>query len=107
MAKRYRYIFCGLVNPDSPISDYRLVASSGFSDTTASAIRFEVPSDMKLETCVYDGYSSTEDTRTLNRIGYDIIIKHNGRWKVCNQLKQKVYDAKTRELQMHCIYFLE
>lgn len=90
MGKRYRYITCGLVNPDDHISNYRLVGAnqiSGDNGTRFQAIRFEVPSDMVLEKWSCDNYSTTKDTRTLNMLGYDILVKFNGKWKICNELK--------------------
>ena len=55
---------------------------------------------MSLTKWVCDPYSTTEDTRNLNEIGYDIMVKFNGRWVVRNDLKPmqpgEIYESMTK-----------
>lgn len=83
---RYRYITSGIVDTNGPISNYRLIASNNLGNSH-SAIRVRIPTDLKLIKYSCDPYSTTEDKRTINQLGYDIIIKLNGKWVVKNDLK--------------------
>ena len=90
----YRYITCGIVNPDDPINIYRLIAGNKIADS-GDCIRVRIPDDMKLTKWSCDSYSGTTDTRTLNELGYDVLVKINGKWIVRNDLKG---------IQPHAIY---
>lgn len=83
---RYRYILCGVVNDYDKISDFRLIANNNLG-SSSSAIRVIIPSDMRLEKLSCDSYSTTDDKRTLLELGYDIVIKVDGKWIVRNDLK--------------------
>ena len=83
---RYRYILCGVVNDYDKISDFRLIANNNLG-SSSSAIRVIIPTDMKLTKYSCDSYSTTDDKRTLSTLGYDIIIKVDGKWIVRNDLK--------------------
>ena len=96
---RFRYILCGLVNFDGPISDYRLIGGNNLGDA-ASCIRFKIPQLFHMTKYSCDSYSTTDDTRSLNQIGYDIMVKINGHWVVRNDLKpiqpHKIYHAMSK-----------
>lgn len=98
--RRFRYILCGLVNYDGPISDYRLIGANNLNDA-ASCIRFKLPNNFHLTKYSCDSYSTTDDKRTLNEIGYDVLVKINGRWVVRNDLKgiqpHTIYKAMMKE----------
>ena len=68
--KRYRYIFCGLVKPTDPISDFRLVSAVTAANMMESrnCIRVEIPADLELERFSCDTYSTTYDKRTLKEL---------------------------------------
>lgn len=81
MAKRYRYILSGAAAADQKVCDYRLVAGSelhGIHKTTA--IRIDIPDDMELHYCSGDGYSTTNDQRTLLDLNAKAMVYRNGRW---------------------------
>ncbi|MGX1195787.1 hypothetical protein [Metabacillus sp. SLBN-84] len=88
---RYRYITNGVVVGTDPISDFRLIAGSNLSKPYhgATALRVQIPRDLKLtkETC--DPYSTTDDDRTLEELGYDFMIRDNtkGIWVARNEFK--------------------
>lgn len=71
--RKYRYIYCGLVDENDCISDYRLLSSPNKPGTDTVIWRIHIPNDMELDYCKYDGYSTTIDDRTLKEIGYDLI----------------------------------
>lgn len=83
---RRRYITTGIVDYDGPISAYRLIASNNLGNAD-NCIRVTLPPDLILKKSSCDGYSTTEDQRSLNELGYDIMVKLNGRWTVFNDLK--------------------
>lgn len=97
---RFRYIRAGIVNFDGPISNYRLISGNNLGDA-ASCIRFKLPNLFHMDKLPCDPYSTTDDTRSLNEIGYDILVKCNGRWVVRNDLKpiqpHKIYHAMMKE----------
>ena len=86
---RHRYIFCGLVHPTDPISNFRLIKSCR-KYNTGEFIRVNIPDDLKLDHFPYDGYSTTNDTRTLEELGYDCYICFEGRWRKFNELKAHI-----------------
>lgn len=97
---RFRYIRCGHVNYDGPISEYRLIGGNNLGDS-ASCIRIKLPNLFHMTKYACDSYSTTDDKRSLNEIGYDILVKINGRWVVRNDLKgiqpNKIYHAMIKE----------
>lgn len=89
--KRYRYILCGLVKGTDKISDFRLIAANNVKPEyhEDGAIKVEIPEDMVLEKWSCDPYSTTRDARTLDELGYDVVIwdAYNKKWNVRNDLK--------------------
>jgi hypothetical protein len=83
---RTRYIVCGLTEGNVPINRYRLIAGNRLGSKDI-AIRVRLPSDLVLDKYSCDSYSTTKDIRTLNELGYDVIVRINGRWVVRNDLK--------------------
>lgn len=80
MAKRYRYILSGAAGVDQRVCDFRLVAGSelrGIHKTTA--IRIDIPDDMELHYSG-DGYSTTDDRRTLLDLNAKAMVYRNGHW---------------------------
>lgn len=89
--KKYRYVLCGLVSGSDKISDFRLIASNNIkpSYNGDSALRVNIPDDLKLTKWTRDAYSTTNDNRTLDELGYDILIwdDKKKKWNVRNDLK--------------------
>lgn len=85
MRKKYRYICCGTAKITDKISDFRLIGGSQLKNKS-SAIRVKIPNDLKLTKYSCDNYSTTEDTRTLEELGCDIMIRYNGNWVIRNDL---------------------
>lgn len=81
---RYRYITCGAVKATDKISKFRLVCNRQIKD---DAIRVHIPDDLILEKYSCDNYSTTEDNRTIEDLGYDVVCKLDGKWIVMNELK--------------------
>lgn len=94
--KKYRYISCGIAKPTDKISDFRLIGRSQLFPEERVVIRVIIPDDLKLSKYSCDNYSTTEDSRTLEELGCDIMVKVNGKWIVKNNLKHlsinEVYD---------------
>lgn len=85
---KYRYIGNGHCKQTDPISNYRLVGACKLHTFLASSyVRVKIPDDMVLEKWSCDEYSTTDDTRTIQELGYDIVVKINSKWKVMNELK--------------------
>lgn len=75
--KRYRYILAKC-EPSDPICNYRLVSSAYIASVAREPgrvyIRVWIPDDMKLHKAACDIYSTTDDTRTIKELGYDLIM---------------------------------
>lgn len=87
--KRYRYILNGIALGENKISDFRLIAGNNikpFYDGQI-ALRVNIPDDLKLEKWSCDSYSTTEDNRTLDELGYDILMWKENKWKIRNEFK--------------------
>lgn len=88
---RYRYITNGTAVGSNPISDFRLIGGNNMLETYhgATALRVELPRDMKLTKYDCDPYSTTEDSRTLEALGYDVMVRDNkkGKWVIRNEFK--------------------
>ena len=86
MKKRYRYITCGRMDIKDPISKYRLISNRivGKLDRYAGwhCYRVWLPEDLILEKWSCDEYATTNDTRTLEECGYDIMIMIDEKFKV-------------------------
>lgn len=93
MAKRqrYRYILCGVVKGSDKISDYRLIAANNVKPEyhEDSALKVKIPEDLLLEKWSCDSYSTTDDNRTLDELGYDVVIwdAKKKKWHTRNDLK--------------------
>lgn len=99
--KKYRYISCGIAKSADKISDFRLIGGSQLLPEERVVLRVMVPDDLKLSKYSCDNYSTTEDVRTLEELGCDVMIRINGKWIVKNNLKHlsinEIYDLKRRE----------
>lgn len=87
---RRRYILCGVVAGTDKISDFRLIAANNMtSDYKSTAIRVNIPDDMELTKYSCDPYSTTRDERTLDELGYDVLLWYpdEKKWKVHNEYK--------------------
>lgn len=82
---KYRYILNEDFNPDEAVSKYRLWGNAKITHCYW-AVRITVPENMRIIYCD-NGYIFAKDARTLKELDYDIIIKFNNEWRVCNQLK--------------------
>lgn len=90
MRKRYRYITNGVVIGEHKICGYRLIASTNMrSEYKRVAIRVNIPSDLVLEKWSCDPYSTTDDERTLDELGYDVMIWNikKKKWEIHNEFK--------------------
>lgn len=89
--KKYRYVLTGLVDENEPISNFRLIAGNniGSKYSGATAIRVQIPDDLLLTKYSCDLYATTEDNRTINELGYDVIAynENTNKWVVLNELK--------------------
>lgn len=104
MRQKYRYILNGLVSPKSRICDYRLIAGNQLGEgdgRNSAAIRVCIPDDMKLEKWSCDDYSTTEDERTIEELGYDVVVRINGQFIVRNDLKKYEYHKLSTILQQN------
>lgn len=89
--KRYRYILCGTVLGGDKIGGYRLIAGNNIKPEfdMELAIRVRIPDDLELTKYSCDPYSTTDDKRTLEELGYDVLMwyEEEKRWKIHNELK--------------------
>lgn len=60
----YRYITCGLVSPDEPVSHFRLIAGRNLNRADI-VIRITIPDKTCLHKCACDSYSTCEDQNLL------------------------------------------
>jgi len=86
---RYRYILCGVVLGTDKISDYRLIGGKHIKAPykSSSGLRVQIPDDLVLEKWSCDNYSTTRDERTLDELGYDVMIWNGKKWVKHNELK--------------------
>jgi hypothetical protein len=91
MRKRYRYVLNGTAVGENKISDFRLIAQNKLNPQYNGdvALRVSIPDDLELEKWSCDTYSTTFDERTLDELGYDVLIWHKekGKWKIHNEFK--------------------
>ena len=96
--KKYRYIGCGIAKSTDKISDFRLIGGNQLFPEERVVLRVAIPDDLKLSKYSCDNYSTTEDPRTLEELGCDVMIRINGRWIIKNDLKHlsinEIYDLK-------------
>ena len=84
--RRYRYIIANYDLSD-PIWRYRLVSNMHIGSVCREPgrvyIRVWIPDDMKLHKNAFNDYSTTNDDRTIEELGYDVIMTQwNGKRKV-------------------------
>jgi hypothetical protein len=84
---RYRYIWNGGVLGKDKISEYRLISNTVQASNVV--IRVNIPDDLKLTKWSCDSYSTTDDERTLDELGYDILVWKTNRWIKYNRFKGK------------------
>ncbi|MEC2463390.1 hypothetical protein P9X10_00565 [Bacillus cereus] len=91
MRNKYRYILNGITLGTDPIGRFRLIAGNNIKPSYDGyiAIRVNIPENLKLEKWSCDPYSTTEDERTLEELGYDVLIwyEKERKWKVHNEFK--------------------
>lgn len=91
MKNKYRYVLSGLALGENKISDFRLIAGNMIkpSYNGQSALRINIPEDLVLSKWISDSYSTTDDERTLNELGYDVLIwdGNKKKWNMNNDLK--------------------
>ena len=67
-------------------------------ENTVKYVEADSIDDLKLSKYSCDNYSTTEDPRTLEELGCDVMIRINGRWIIKNDLKHlsinEIYDLK-------------
>lgn len=84
--KRYRYICCGIAKCSDKICNFRLIGGNQLQNSF-SVLRVQIPNDMKLIKYSCDNYSTTEDKRTLEELGCDVMSRFNGKFVIRNDLK--------------------
>lgn len=82
---RYRYIFCGVVWERPQLKGYRLLNTLKYSG--GSAIRVNIPDDVRLNKYRGDSYSTTDCEKTVHELGCDCYIVYNNKWRKFNWLK--------------------
>ena len=83
---KHKYIYCGTTAGTDQICNFRLIHKCTRRGGT-SFIRVNIPDDLELNTFPGDGYSTTQDTRTLEEVGYDIYIIYENQYVKANELK--------------------
>lgn len=90
--KRYRYVLNGTALGKDKISDFRLIAGNNITSPYdgETALRVNIPDDLILTKYRCDPYSTTRDERTLEELGYDVLIWYQSekKWKVHNEFKE-------------------
>ncbi|WP_144468420.1 hypothetical protein [Bacillus pumilus] len=91
MRKQYRYITNGIALGQDKLSDFRLIAGKNIKASFDGdvALRVAIPNDVELIKFKSDPYSTTNEHRTLDELGYDVLIwsEKNKKWKVYNEFK--------------------
>ena len=83
---RHIYILCGVVWENPEICNYRLISKPTYS--LGQLVRVNIPDDLELSHYPGDGYSTTDDKRTVHELGCDCYILFEGKWRKFNFLKQ-------------------
>lgn len=83
---KHRYIFSGVVWEKPEICYYRLISKTTYS--LGQFVRVNIPNDLILNSYSGDGYSITDDKRTVHELGCDCYILFNGCWRKFNYLKK-------------------
>ena len=75
---RYRFITCGTAKISDRVWDFRLVSGVEFGRLSKYPMktyyRINIPDDMTLIKYSCDGYSTTEDTRTLEELSCEFFM---------------------------------
>lgn len=81
----YRYILNGIVDPETSISQYHLIAQNHFPEDQnhpiTEAVRIPIPTNLKLKHKRGNLYNTTDDKRSLADLHAALVVKINGRWK--------------------------
>lgn len=88
--KRCRYILNGCVLGTDMVCDYRLISGNNVKPYHGEpALKVNIPDDLKLQKLSCDSYSTTKDMRTLDKLGYDLVIwdKNKNKWIKHNEYK--------------------
>ena len=92
MAKtKYRYILADTPSLKGPISNFQLYPGNKLGPMVNLLVRVHIPDNMELTKRSYAYYSVTKDERTLEDLGYDVLVKLDSKWKVQNVLKGKSF----------------
>ena len=83
---KYRYITASC-EPTDKICEFRLIShreiNKGTNYPGKKIHRIKIPNDLQLEKWSCDTYATTKDTRTIEELGYDVIvIMWNGKRKI-------------------------
>src|SRR5699024_6682196 len=70
--KKYKYITCGMVDIQKPVSHYRLLSGNQIG-TEISVLRIEIPEDLIL--LPEDNYSVTDDDRLISELHPVVCIR--------------------------------
>lgn len=88
---RYRYILTGSALGYQSIGDFKLISGNNIKPDYNGevALRVVIPIDLELTKYRGDSYSTTNDRRTLDELGYDILIwyEKERKWKKHNEYK--------------------
>jgi hypothetical protein len=100
MAKtRYRYILADTPSLKGSISNFKLYPGNKLGPMVNLLVRVHIPEDMELTRRSYAYYSVTKDDRTLEDLGYDVLVKFDSKWKIQNILKGKSFVQMINELK--------
>lgn len=86
---KYRYVTASC-NPTDKICEFRLIShreiNKGTNYPGKKIYRIKIPNDLQLKKWSCDTYATTEDTRTIEELGFDIIvIMWDGKRKIVPQ----------------------
>ena len=63
-------------SPNDPICNFRLISHRIVGQCCKgpgmTCVRVRIPDDLVLEKCSCDDYSTTDDTRTIEELGYEV-----------------------------------
>lgn len=96
---RYRYILADTPSLKGPISNFKLYPSNKVGPMSNLLVRVRIPEDMQLTKRSYAYYSIVQDPRTLDDLGYDVLVKFDSKWKVQDEFKGKTFLQMVKELQ--------
>ncbi len=106
---KYRYITAPC-NPKDEICRFRLISHREIGKHThfpgKKIYRVKIPADLKLKKWSCDVYATTEDTRTIESLGYDVIVvMWNGVKKVvCKGVDVDAFAEKQNKKWTRCLF---